>query len=337
MDKFKGALVGDQHFSDVSPKSRKDDYTNAIFDKLRFILQYCKEKGIENVFLLGDMFHRKQPNHNSHWLVQSIISLLREFQPEVDVYSLIGNHDFTTDISVLPRQPISTIIQSGAVKPLGLDDEPFVFDFGSYKVEVNGKPYSDREDGTEKSSEAYKLKFNHEDSFKIALYHSTLLPDGKTFFGDWINFADVAPVIQADFVGCGHFHPGYEPPVLEAHGKTWCNPGAISRGTAEDHNLTRKLQFVSFMYNGEELITKSVEIPHRPGAEVFDVETLKREKQERKEHSAFVDTLSDPENLNLDVSSVEQLCLVADKLSTDKTAVALAKEFLRKASESLSQ
>jgi len=336
MSKFKGALVGDQHFSDVSPKSRKDDYKLAIFEKLRFVLQYCKDKGINNVFLLGDLFHRKQPNLNSHWLVQSIISLLLEFQPEVTVYTLIGNHDFTTDISVLPRQPIMTVIKSGAIKPLGLDGEPFVFDFGSYQVEVNGKPYSDREDGTEKSSDAYKLKFNLEDSYKIALYHSTLLPDGKSFFGDWINFADVAPVIQADFIGCGHFHPGYEPPVLEAHNKTWCNPGAISRGTAEDHNLTRKLQFVTFLYDGNNLHTKTVGIPHKSGKEVFDVETLKREKEERKEHSEFVDALADPENLNLDISSVEQLCLVAAKLSTDKAAVALAQDFLRRASEGLS-
>lgn len=336
MTAFKGAIVGDQHFSDVAPSSRSDDYKIAILEKMRFILEYCREKKIPHVFLLGDMFHRKQPNHNSHLLVHTLISLFKEYiELGVTTYSLVGNHDFTTDISLLSKQPIMTVFKSGAVKTIGLGGKPHIFDCGSFRVEVNGVEYSDRDNGTEKSAEAYNLEYSLEESVKIALFHSTLLPDGKSFFGDWLNFVDVEKHCRAEFIACGHFHPGYEPPVLQAHNKTWCNPGAISRGTAEDHNLTRLIRFVTFLHDGLKLYTKVVEIPHESGDKVFDVKKLEKQKEERRQHAEFVDALEDPDTLKLDVSTVDHLCRVSEKLSDNQVAVNIVKRLLVAASDSL--
>ena len=41
-----GALIGDQHLSDTTPESRKDNYTEAIFAKMEFILDYCNSNDI---------------------------------------------------------------------------------------------------------------------------------------------------------------------------------------------------------------------------------------------------------------------------------------------------
>lgn len=333
--KFKGALVGDQHLSDVSPESRTDDYSEAIFEKIHFILSYCEEKEIKNVFFLGDMFHRKNPNLNSHYLVQRTIQLFNAFKDSLNIFTLVGNHDFTTNIAGLDRQPIYTVIQSGAARAVGLPPKPIVFECEGFKVEVNGLPYSDSEDGPEKTPSAYNLEYKHKNSFKIALFHSTLLPDGKSFFGSWVNFGDVAHYLDADFIGCGHYHPGYDPPVQKAHGKTWCNPGAISRGTAEDHNLTRKLKFCAFSYDGKKLVTRMVDIPHKEGKEVFNVDSLKRKKAAQKKHSDFVESLQDPNNMTMDVSSVEQLCRLASKISDKDRVVATVSRLLRDSSEEL--
>lgn len=337
MGKFKGAIVGDQHFCDRSPQSRTDDYTQAILGKMRWILTYCREKGIPHVFLLGDMFHFKQPTHTSHWLVQTVIGLFKEFQPDVQAWTLVGNHDFTTNLKGLPRQPITTVLQSGAVHPMGLTGYPELFECGDFNVEVNGAPYRDGapEDGsggTEGDPTAYKLMYVDDKSFKVALYHATLLPDGDRFFGRYVNFGQAAPYIGAHFVGCGHYHPGYEPVVIEAHGKTWTNPGSISRGSAEDHNLIRPIRFVTFLYDGT-LRTKVVEVPHRPGPAVFDVEALERRKEEDRQHSEFVEKLTADVAGSRDVSTVESLCRAVPELAGDPRVANLAREFLQRAAE----
>lgn len=329
---FKGAFVGDQHNSDTSPPSRTDNYTEAILKKIEFILDYCDQKDILFVVFLGDMFHRKNPNLTSHWLVQRLIKLFNQYR-RLRKFSLVGNHDFTTNISGLYRQPIYTLFESGALEPLGLNPEPILLEFDGFCVELAGKPYDDSDSGTERAPEGYRIDWRREDSFKVAAFHSTLLPDGKSFFGSWVNFGQVAPIVGANLVGCGHYHPGYDPPVQQAHGITWCNPGAISRGTADDHNLTRQIKFCAYMYDGQKLATKMVDVPHRPGPEVFDVEALAQQKEEVSRHNEFIDSLQDPSAFDMDATTVDSLCRLVATVTDDAEVVAYTQAKLRDGAE----
>lgn len=338
MRRLKFALVGDQHVSETPPPNRTDDYTKAIFDKIRFILEYCRTKGITHVFFLGDMFHWKVPTRNSHWLVHSLISLFLEFK-DLNLYSLVGNHDFTTHLSGIVRQPLWTIAQAKAINLLGIsntgevDKTPLRIDCDGFIVEVVGVPYI--EDQPDSNPKSFEVSFSSDADFRIALYHATLLPDGQKFFDRFTNFADILPYVDANLVGCGHYHPGYNPPVQVAHNRMWANPGAISRGTAEDHNMTRQLGFLTFLVDDTDRIYKFVPIPCRPASEVFDVPAMERKKEEVQEHAKFITSLTQIGTETLDISSITYLSQLAQGMTTDLAVSSRVTKLLQRAEQEL--
>ena len=108
------AFVIDPHTSDVAPLSRIDNYTEAILNKLRFIVDYANKHKLDAVVILGDLFHRKNPNLNSHDLVRTLIAIFQSC--ECPVYSIIGNHDYTTSYTNLKRQPIAVLHRAKALQ-----------------------------------------------------------------------------------------------------------------------------------------------------------------------------------------------------------------------------
>ncbi|MBX4215992.1 metallophosphoesterase [Candidatus Parcubacteria bacterium] len=331
METFKILLVGDQHNSDQNPESRKDDYCEAIFAKMEFIFAYAISKGIRYVGLLGDLFHRKRPNLNSHALVVRLLKLFLKFKAdffdkwglEATIFTLPGNHDIHFTITNLERQPINVLAAAGAV--VILNRTPILLEAG---VELNGCPYGE---DTETDPAAYHLPFLHQHTWKLWLFHSTLLPDGQSFFGSWVNFNAVAD-IAANVVAVGHYHPGF--PTTEAYNKIWINPGSISRGTAEEHNFNRDLRVVALLRRESgEVVYKDVPIPFRPAEEVFRVEALKEKRARTEGIAAFVSSINEDILAHTDFSSLESLKISLKKLSPETEVVASAIRYLEEAAD----
>src|SRR5579883_1980025 len=109
-------FVGDVHLADEAPRSRKDDYTSAIFDKLAQIAGIART--YDYTFFLGDLFHKKRPENNSHSLVGRFMDTLSLF-PKHKTYALVGNHDIRDgNMACLPDQPLGVIFRSGLLKQL---------------------------------------------------------------------------------------------------------------------------------------------------------------------------------------------------------------------------
>jgi DNA repair exonuclease SbcCD nuclease subunit len=323
-------FVGDQHLADNAPASRCDDYKEAIFKKLEFIFSYAITKGVANVVLLGDLFHRKRPSLNSHALVVRIMKLLLKFKHdfaqkwgrEPRVFTLVGNHDIHFTITKLERQPIVVLAEAGALEIL---DRPYELECG---VELNGHPYSE---ATEEDPAAYSLDFLEEESFKVWCFHSTLLPDGESFFGSWVNFNQLAD-IKANVVACGHYHPGY--PTQEAHGKVWLNPGSISRGTAEEHNLSRELRVVGMVrYSDGRVGFKDIPVPHASAEDVFNVEDIKQVKRDRDDIGGFVEAIHTSVVEHSDVTTVQGIKSALARMSDDVQVVSRATRYIEQAAD----
>ena len=146
----------DWHFSDIPPGRRKDDYRNALLDKLPLVRSLTER--LNGVALCGgDVFHNKPPRHagNSLRLIIDLINALRRF-PQGCVFGSIGNHDISFDrMDSLPRQPLGLLIEVGAYHDL--NREPMVFTNQDESVKVWGRGIDLTDAGSPKEAILYLL------------------------------------------------------------------------------------------------------------------------------------------------------------------------------------
>ena len=137
----------DWHFTDVPPGRRKDDYRNALLDKLAFV-RGLTERLHGAALCGGDVFHHKKPNHygNSFRLIIDLMNSLRRF-PQGRVFGSVGNHDLSYDrMDSLPRQPLGLLIEVGAYHDLNREITVFTNTDESVKVSVETFPYAGGEE-----------------------------------------------------------------------------------------------------------------------------------------------------------------------------------------------
>lgn len=330
---MKLAIVGDIHISDVPPTSRTDDYRETIFKKLSFIREYCNNENVSTVLLLGDVFHRKNPNLNSHDTVRRLISLFSGFSAKV--VEVPGNHDISMTSKNLGRQPLAVLEEAGAISIIGFPyTKNFVFSTACF--DLYGMGFAEVNDTLSENYESINEHILDSSKFNILCLHQMVLPDGESFFGDFINFAELAQ-LDFDAFCVGHYHPGFNPPVQQKHGKFFINPGAISRGSLDVHNIDRVPLFVILdISNAEVRDFYTVEIPHAPSSSVFDLQKVKSSLVARKEIDSFTSSLKDAIDSNVDISSIEGLSsVIKDITGGDKEIINFIEPFLSKAKELL--
>lgn len=137
----------DWHFSDIPPGRRRDDYRQALLDKLAFVRDVT-EKLHGAALCGGDVFHLKKPHHlgNSLRLIISLISALRAF-PQERVFGAVGNHDISFDrMDSLPRQPLGLLIEVGAYHNLNREPVIFTNQDETTQVSVETFPFAEGEE-----------------------------------------------------------------------------------------------------------------------------------------------------------------------------------------------
>ena len=136
----KVALVSDLHFG-VKDSDRK--FQDSQFAFMEQMVQNCKDRGIEKIFVLGDLFDTR---HAVNVLtVNRVVEFFKSHEGEVIWYILLGNHDLyyknSIDVSsmvVLDRIKYVNIID----KPQMIGDTlllPWVTDYEQFRNEVEEK------------------------------------------------------------------------------------------------------------------------------------------------------------------------------------------------------
>ena len=136
----KVALVSDLHFG-VKDSDRK--FQDSQFAFMEQMVQNCKDRGIEKIFVLGDLFDTR---HAVNVLtVNRVVEFFKSHEGEVIWYIILGNHDLyyksSTEVSslvVLDRIKYVNIID----KPTMIGDTlllPWVTDYEQFRNEVEGK------------------------------------------------------------------------------------------------------------------------------------------------------------------------------------------------------
>jgi len=316
----------DFHCSDNPPSSRIDNYRDSILNKVEWIVDKVIEYDGYFVFL-GDWFHRKKPEHVSHFLVNRLISILKKL-PSGKSFAILGNHDiFPVDSQDAFKSPIHTLHQAGLIKLLV--SKPIALSDGSgVKVSLNGCSWSEP---AEVRPELFELPHLN-CQFHVSVFHQYVIPDLTPFAAHHLKISQVAPFVPAISL-YGHFHDGFEDGCVTFNHKKFYNVGSVARAKATKENLSRQLKLGHLRFDGEDVSFFTHIIPSQPANEVFDL--MKRDKQVLvkaqieqfvKQFSAQVEAISDT-----DLSSLEELLGLVTQLKLDKTITDKVKQLLEQA------
>lgn len=141
-DDLNFTYITDLHLSHVPIGRRRDNYRQAIFDKINFVRDLTEK--INGIGLCGaDVFHYKKPDHPSN-----CISLLAEAWsvfsgfPTGRIYGSVGNHDLFFDrMDSLPTQPLGILMATGVYHNLVETPVLFVNKSQTFGVLVEAFPY----------------------------------------------------------------------------------------------------------------------------------------------------------------------------------------------------
>lgn len=204
----------DWHLSSITPSSRIDNFTEAAFKKVDWVLNYCKENDMV-LLLVGDLFNTPtQPDYIKNRLKEMILSY------GVQVISIAGNHDlFYYNEDMLERTSLQAIVSPGVVTYLGKTNKVVKIGGTTIVAHVFGEEFPT---GLDKDTIVLSHTFyNYGKEDKL----STTKVDVHKCGAGWCCF--------------GHDHNRYE---LEQCGESIVvRTGALTRGTSHTENRVRKI------------------------------------------------------------------------------------------------
>jgi DNA repair exonuclease SbcCD nuclease subunit len=253
-------LIGDLHIRASNPLYRIDNYFEAIWTKLTYIIDYEK-----NVPILqpGDFFDSPlQPNSVLSWCIDNLKG--------VKIFSVYGQHDLkfrnkgNTALDVLISSG-TVIVDDSYVK---LDNKTFLYfcSFGEDIPEITT------------------------DGFNILLIHKMVVEDklweGQT---DYVWANSLLRQHKFDLIVSGDNHKSF---FVEHGNRCLINCGSLMRSTRDQIN--HKPCFVLF-----DTETRSFEInkiPIEPAEKVFDMLRIKEEMERNDRLSAFIEGINNEDN-----------------------------------------
>lgn len=311
-------LLGDIHLSDRPPSICTDDYLEDLFVILEHTIGLETELGVDGVIWSGDVFHHRQANRTSHRTVQRAIEIVQAYR---NLWIVPGNHDLASGDrleSVSDTQPLGVLFKAGAKLLQGWEST------GQHPI--YGVPWQQHwtDDVVREALANWVVRFEGNEHIKrseaLIVAHAPLYPPGMEL--EWENYPtpDWGRMQGAGSCYYGHVH--------EAHGTyqvgdvTFCNQGAITRGSLHESELNRAIAVTT--WSPEEGFVR-VDVPHKPADEVFKL-MLHHERQDaRLELDTF---LSKAGAATLEVASIEAIVAHIKTLDLEPAVIKLAEELL---------
>ena len=103
-------ILGDLHLRYKNPVSRKDNYHQTLFDKLKYCLEVGKQNNCEVAIFPGDVFD--SPNV-PYLITNNFISLLRQY--DYTYLAVFGQHDQRYHSNRTQNTPLYTVASSGLI------------------------------------------------------------------------------------------------------------------------------------------------------------------------------------------------------------------------------
>jgi DNA repair exonuclease SbcCD nuclease subunit len=286
----------DVHLAVRPPRSRTDDWTDTVLDKLRQVGEIAREVEADAVIDGGDFFHIKTPSRTTHALIQRVAQVHAEYP--CPVYGLTGNHDVKYgDPAFINEAPLGVLFDTGVFKRLDAEGVTFNFvanndDCTVTTVRVVGIPYHgkkyDQNRLTTIIKDAPKSSDNH---YLVVAAHLLASQAGGEMFGseDIVRYSDLVN-LDPDVWCFGHWHKNQG--ITEAGGKIIVNIGSLTRGALNEDDVARVPEVAILRFGGHEDITVERRcLDVKPAKEVFDLEGRTRQEARSMTVDAFVESV----------------------------------------------
>ncbi len=287
------ATAADFHFSDNSPSSRKDDYTESLFEKLDQIFNLCVKIKASFLLIPGDLFHVKTASKNSHRLTQRLIRVFKRFYTNnCRILGIPGNHDLSfSSIESLEKQPLGTLAEAGVIELLSREEtlwsKPEICaEVEGLRLRFVGTAFGEI---SENSLETVNFEKKNED-FLICMAHVFAGPLRVNFFGNMtLGYRDMLEFGPDIFI-FGHMHKDQS--IQQINEKYFVNVGAVARGSIAEDDVKRKPKIGVIQLGRDKTKATAVALKVKPASEVFDLEAKEHEDQRSKEISTFIEMLA---------------------------------------------
>jgi calcineurin-like phosphoesterase family protein len=313
-------LIGDLHLSDRPPSNCTDSYNDDLFTMLAEVVNIARSYAVDAVVFAGDLFHIKQPSRTSHKTVQRMIGIVHSFS--CPVYLVIGNHDIQHDRvdSIWETQPFGVLLKSGA----------HLLDGWAKDLPIYGVSWQQHWDRD--CSVAFKEWV--EDCHRgdaLLVTHAPIYPPGQELPWENVTASTVASWMnQVGSCYYGHVHDLHGTFCVD--GVTFCNQGALSRGSLHESDLTRRPAVTVWHSDAEhESSFERVELLSAPSADkVFRLAAAAA----RSGYAARLDAfLAQVVRSSVEVTSVETVLARVRGMQLSDDEVRLAEDVLTDASQ----
>lgn len=221
--------ISDLHLSDKQPISRIDSVFSSGMYKLEYVLKRAKEL---DTFIVcgGDLFHEPRVSYK---VLNSVIDLLKKYN--VDVYTVLGNHDLIGVNELDESCALFTLIKSGLIKRLTtLQSGNFIIKALDYTKDIPNSYY-----------------FGDSEYKKILVVHNALVTSKARY--DHILVDDFKT--DANLVLCGHIHQFFAKKV----GSTvFISPSCMVRRSVAEKDIEPRIVLVS-----DKVTTEIIPLEHK--------------------------------------------------------------------------
>lgn len=259
-------LCADTHLRPDFPIGRIDNYTEAMFNKLSFVLKLSKEHNCP-ILVAGDFGNKPSSQGWPPWLLEQTISLIKESSAG-RLICIPGQHDIIDhQISKWKQSGIGVLSSSRVIDLIG--------------IKKNEDPYN--LNNTTIYGFGYGIDIQHREKtkkFNVAMTHQMIINDKELWPGQEApkghQLLEKFP--SYDLILCGDNH---QPFVCEKEGRFLVNPGSMMRSTTAQQNHKPRV----YLWDAEEKKVEPVYLPIEDN--VWDLQHIERQSHDKGKEERF--------------------------------------------------
>ena len=292
-------FIPDVHLQEQSPRSRKDSYPSTVLDKLEYIVDLANSNEATVIFL-GDLFNAVNMPMNYFYRVCDTFKKFNKVP-----YTIVGNHDFPrNNENMLDRTPIGFLHNVGLIEYL-------------QHYEVEGRVVIEGSHYWQAIPKAQQLTSTTKPMKKICVahcfYEDAFAQDHNLHIKDILE-------LGYDYYVLGHDHTPYED--TKVGDSIIYRPGSLTRGTANDRQLTRDNVFI-LEYDTELDLFSKIAVPCMLAKDVFNESIFLRKEEQKLDTQKILD--------NLVFTSNDSIYDVLDRSEQTDEIKAIVEEYLQAA------
>lgn len=284
---MKFLLSGDWHFTNKTPSCRKDDYQQAIFNKLSFIYTTAQKTGAYAILQAGDLTDTPFLDYNSYISLYKMIKKM--------TYTIYGQHDLRyRNKGNTPLDALHETMDNYLIKIIG--KEPWEFD----DVHIYGASYGED-----------VPVIQNKEVFNILLIHKMLIEKKEADWQESYELGDsFLKQLSFDLIVSGDNHKSF----YCCHKNRYLfNCGSLLRSTIDQVKHKPHV----FLFDTDTREYEQIFIPITHWGKCFDLSSKIKEDEHNEHMETFIHGLTKHKDMGLNFVDNLFSYMKKNKIETD--------------------